>query len=79
MFSNKLIRDFSRKLGSSTSLLFYSTKYPKEVNVVKSKLPEINIPNSLLNDYVWLNVDKWKDKTALVRSCLPMAFIGDYI
>lgn len=63
-----MLRILSKKLKwRATSLVFYSTNYSREVNVVKSKLPDVQIPNILLNDYIWKDVDKWKDKTALVR------------
>lgn len=45
----------------------YFRKYSNEINVVKSKIPDILLPNALVHEYVWENVDKWHDKTALVR------------
>lgn len=63
-----MLRIFTKKvIQRSTSLVFYSKNYSKEVNVVKSKLPDVQIPSILLNEYIWKDVDKWKDKTALVR------------
>lgn len=39
-----------------------------EPNVIKSKIPDINIPRISLNEFVWRNLDKWHDKTALVSN-----------
>lgn len=40
--------------------------YSQEINVVKSKIPDVLIPNVLVHEYMFENVDKWHDKTALV-------------
>lgn len=43
-------------------------KYSNQVNIVKSKIPDVNIPNILINEYAWHNVEKWYDKTAVVST-----------
>jgi hypothetical protein len=35
-------------------------------NVVKSCLPDVEIPTISLPDYVWQQVDQWPDKVAIV-------------
>lgn len=57
-----------RRLYQSLCRCFLSNSSDREINVVKSKVPDIFIPNNeLLHEYVWKNVDKWYNKTALVR------------
>jgi hypothetical protein len=34
--------------------------------VVKSSLPDVELPNIALPDYVWQRVDQWPDKVAIV-------------
>lgn len=46
----------------------FGKKYSNQVNIVKSKIPSVNIPNILINEYAWLNVEKWYDKTAVVST-----------
>lgn len=35
-------------------------------NVLKSKLPDVSIPKVPVHEYVFKNINKWQDKTALV-------------
>lgn len=73
-----MFRVFSKIVRrGSTSFAFYSTNYPKEAHVVRSKLPDVQIPNILLNEYIWKDIDKWKDKTALVRSVEIVCMASD--
>lgn len=69
LLGNEMIRIFSKRLKSSSTATygFYSKNSAKEVNVVASKLPPVKIPDVVLSEYVWNNVSKYQDKTALVR------------
>jgi len=35
-------------------------------HVVKSSLPDVEIPSTAVPDYVWQRVDQWPDKVAIV-------------
>ena len=35
-------------------------------HVVKSSLPDVEIPSTVVSDYVWQRVDQWPDKVAIV-------------
>lgn len=39
-----------------------------QASVIRSKLPEIDLQDIFLGEYVWKNLDKWPEKTALVSS-----------
>jgi hypothetical protein len=45
----------------------------KEDITVYSPYPSLNYPNITIDQYVWADVDKWSQKTALVSS--PHSFI----
>lgn len=66
--ANRILRKREQILNSG-KIVLCSKSYSQEVNVVKSKLPQLDIPNILIDEYVWRNLDKWHDKTALV-SCI---------
>jgi hypothetical protein len=36
-------------------------------HIVKSSLPEVEIPSTAVQDYVWQRFDHWADKVALVN------------
>lgn len=38
----------------------------KQANVVKSRFPNVDIPNQRVDEYIFNNLEKWADKTALV-------------
>lgn len=40
--------------------------YQGNDNIVRSKIPSINIPNERLTDYIWAGLEKWGEKTAVV-------------
>lgn len=36
-------------------------------HVVGSGVPQVHIPNAMLHEYIWNDVDKWSTKIAMVR------------
>lgn len=44
-----------------------------ESNILKSVFKDIAPTNYTVNDFVWLNLDRWPDKTAVV------SFLNNYI
>jgi len=36
-------------------------------HIVKSSKPDVEIPSTAVQDYVWQRVDQWPDKVAIVR------------
>lgn len=71
MIAKKLLRlAFARKNVERACIRSTATtnQSNQEINIVKSKIPTITIPDLLVDEYVWRNVNKWYDKTAVVRS-----------
>lgn len=69
MFSKNLIGTFSKqKLNFQSTRIIYiaNRKYTNEPNIVKSKLRDVEIPKMLIHEYMWRNLHKWHEKTALV-------------
>lgn len=68
MFSRTIVRVCSKNNAIVYANAFSShfRSCSQEINVVKSKIPDVSIPNVLVHEYMWENVDKWHDKTALV-------------
>ncbi|XP_077301851.1 uncharacterized protein LOC143922475 [Arctopsyche grandis] len=40
--------------------------HPTEKNVVASNYPDIVLPNCTITDFIWKDLDRWADKTAVV-------------
>lgn len=71
MILNKLLKTLhQRNFNNSfiTSALQTRRVNTSEPNVIKSKVPNINIPDIFLEEYVWNGLHKWHDKVALVIS-----------
>lgn len=71
MFAKKLLRRVITHKTVMREYVLPATSINKsngEVNIVRSKIPSIAIPDLLVNEYAWRNVDKWYDKTAVVSS-----------
>merc|ERR1712223_1463717 len=59
----------TRNLSTSSKLLKYNLpEIPPEDEpfIVKSPYSDVEIPETNLADYVWKDVDKWPERTALV-------------
>ena len=57
----------------STSNVIFKYKFPEipeedQPFIVKSPYTDVEIPEMNLADYVWKDVEKWPERTALVRS-----------
>ena len=52
----------------------HGPKIPDEdqKNIVRSIYTDVELPEMNLADYVWLNVDEWKDNVALVSLILSL-------
>jgi len=48
--------------GQQQRLLSYAS------HVIKSALPDVEIPSTAVPDYVWQRVDQWPDKVAIVST-----------
>lgn len=75
-FSMMLVRQCSRLLGyghwrrSCTVLnnsLYQSNRHQTESKVIQSPFSDVQIPNCLLDEGIWGNLERWPDKYALVR------------
>lgn len=76
--ANRILRTREQILNSG-NILLCSKPFSQEVNVIKSKLPQLEIPNILIDEYVWRNLDKWHDKTALVSDCVYLLSFDNVI
>lgn len=71
MFSKNVIRNFYKQkpnIRNTRVVCIGNRKYTNESKIIKSKLPDIEIPKLLIHEYMWRNLDKWHDKIALVST-----------
>lgn len=54
------------KCCSSTYYLALRSQSSKG-HVIESRVPEVKIPEVLIHEFIWNKLDKWHDRTALVR------------
>ncbi|CAH2983005.1 unnamed protein product [Chilo suppressalis] len=68
-------RSIKRLLPSRTATLSLSMKNSvwTSDNIVKSPYKEVDIPNRILTEHIWENLERWPDKVAIVCSLTDRA------
>lgn len=62
-------KSFKRTILTTQSALCTSRKAEdKSDSIINSPLPSVKYPEWTVCQYVWNDINKWSDKTALVRS-----------
>lgn len=78
-----IIRQYSsNNIQKKSEILYaFNRKYhhATEKNVVTSNYPDIVIPNCTISDFIWKDLEKWADKTAVVSSLLILYSISNII
>lgn len=57
---------YRRYLRNALIVNLNKRNYCNSNNIVYSKVQDLNVPSYLIQEYVWCNLDKFHDKTALV-------------
>lgn len=59
-----------RRIVANVGRLQKSKSLSTDARVIKSQFPDVNIPNLRVDEYIFKNIARWADKTALVSITL---------
>lgn len=79
LFTVKRTLNTVRQSSKYASVVIRKHSVWTQDKVIKSPYKNIEIPNYTLYDYVWLNLDKWPQRTASVSMNIAYYFIQVYV